>query len=102
MREREEALRAKDEFLALLGHELRNPLAPIITALQLMKLRGDLRTSREQEIIERQARHLVRLVDDLLDISRVTRGKVALDREVVDLSRVVAKAVETASPLLDV
>jgi signal transduction histidine kinase/ActR/RegA family two-component response regulator len=101
IREREEALRAKDEFLAMLGHELRNPLAPIITALQLMKLRGDVRTTREQEIIERQAGHLVRLVDDLLDVSRVTRGKVQLKLEPVELAGVVAKAVETASPLLE-
>lgn len=97
----EAANRAKDEFLAMLGHELRNPLAPIVTALQLMKLRGETRTNREQEIIERQVEHLVRLVDDLLDTSKITRGKVRLDRREVDLGGIVAKAVEIASPLFE-
>jgi signal transduction histidine kinase/ActR/RegA family two-component response regulator len=89
----------KDEFLAMLGHELRNPLAPILTALQLMQLRGG--TSREQQVIERQVRHMSRLVDDLLDISRITRGKVKLVREVVELAPLVARAAEMASPLLE-
>ena len=101
MREKEEASRAKDEFLAMLGHELRNPLAPIVTALNLMKLRAGNRLTREQEIIERQVDHLSRLVDDLLDISRVARGKVDLRKEHVEVSTVVTKAVETASPLLE-
>src|SRR5437879_7851865 len=74
----ESASRAKDEFLAVLGHELRNPLAPILTALHLMRLRDDERSENERAIIERQAQHLVRLVDDLLDVSRITRGKVEL------------------------
>ena len=73
-----EADRRKDEFLALLSHELRNPLAPILTAVELMQLRGDVATPREREVIVRQAQHLVRLVDDLLDVSRVARGKVTL------------------------
>src|SRR6188508_2891523 len=72
--EAETASRAKDEFMAILGHELRNPLAPILTALQLMELRGDPQ-SRERQVIQRQVDHLVRLVDDLLDVSRITRGK---------------------------
>ena len=76
-----EADRRKDEFLALLSHELRNPLAPILTAAQLMQLRGDVATPHEREVILRQAQHLVRLVDDLLDVSRVARGKVTLDEE---------------------
>jgi signal transduction histidine kinase len=97
----EAANRAKDEFLAMLGHELRNPLAPIVTALQLMKLRGDRRSSREQQVIERQVAHLLRLVDDLLDVSRITRGKVALKKEPVELAEAVAKAVEIVSPLLE-
>ncbi|HZS35914.1 MAG TPA: ATP-binding protein [Polyangia bacterium] len=97
----EKANRAKDEFLAMLGHELRNPLAPIVTALQLMKLRGDGRTSKEQIVIERQVRHVVRLVDDLLDVSRITQGKIELKRETFELAEVVAKAVEIASPLLE-
>ena len=83
-----EADRRKDEFLAMLGHELRNPLAPIVTALQLMRLTRGRRRPRERGgIIERQVRHLVRLVDDLLDVSRIARGKVALRREPVDLRR---------------
>ncbi|MDB4971125.1 MAG: response regulator [Myxococcales bacterium] len=95
----EAASRAKDEFLAMLGHELRNPLSPIVTALELMKLRGQ--SSKEQVVIERQVTHLVRLVDDLLDISKITRGKVELRREWVEVSDVLAKAVEMASYLLE-
>ena len=68
----EESSRAKDEFLAVLGHELRNPLAPISTSVHLLRMRGE--QSRELEIVERQVEHLSRLVDDLLDVSRVTRG----------------------------
>jgi PAS domain S-box-containing protein len=97
----EEANRAKDEFLAMLGHELRNPLAPIATALQLMQMRGDGHTSREQQVIERQVRHMMRLVDDLLDVARITRGALDLKLEVLDLRDVLAKALELASPLLE-
>jgi signal transduction histidine kinase len=97
----ESASRSKDEFLAMLGHELRNPLSPIVTALQLMKLRGDGGSTREQQIIERQVDHMVRLVDDLLDIAKITRGKVELDRRATELAPIVAKAVEIASPLLE-
>ncbi|MDF2693369.1 MAG: luxQ1 [Labilithrix sp.] len=95
----EVANRTKDEFLAMLGHELRNPLSPIVTALQLMRLRGV--PSREQEIIERQVKHLTRLVDDLLDVSRITRGKIELHREQTELSDIVGRAVEIVSPLLE-
>jgi signal transduction histidine kinase len=95
----ERANRAKDEFLAVLGHELRNPLSPIATAAQLLRLRGQ--ESRELAVIERQVKHLTRLVDDLLDVSRVTRGKVELQRRAVDLSEVMSRAVEMASPLLE-
>jgi len=71
----EHANRVKDELLAMLGHELRNPLAPIVTALQLMKLRGgDRRSSKAQAVIERQVTYMMRLVDDLLDVSRITQG----------------------------
>ncbi|MEW6706897.1 MAG: ATP-binding protein [Pseudomonadota bacterium] len=101
LQELETALRAKDEFLAMLGHELRNPLSPIVTALHLMKMRGDSRTAREQAIIERQLDHLTRLVDDLLDVSRITRGKVELRKERIELAEVLMKAVEMASPLLE-
>jgi PAS domain S-box-containing protein len=97
----EAANRAKDEFLAVLGHELRNPLAPIVTAVQLMKLRDPEHHGKERTVIERQAQHLVRLVDDLLDVSRITRGKVELKRRRVELSEVVAMAIETASPLFE-
>jgi signal transduction histidine kinase/ActR/RegA family two-component response regulator len=100
-REAEAANRAKDEFLAMLGHELRNPLAPILTALQLMKLKGLHAGSREREVIERQVRHLVGLVDDLLDVSRITRGKIQLRRETVELADVVSRAVEMASPAIE-
>ena len=100
-RDAERANRAKDEFLAMLGHELRNPLAPIRTALQLIRLRGAAGTERECQVIERQVRHLVTLVDDLLDVSRITRGKVDLTRAPIEISDVVAKAIETASPLLE-
>jgi signal transduction histidine kinase/ActR/RegA family two-component response regulator len=97
----EAASTAKDEFLAMLGHELRNPLSPIVTALELMKLRGDGTLTREQEVIDRQTRHLIRLVDDLLDVSRITRGKVELRRQTVEVRDVLAKATEIASPLLE-
>ena len=97
----ESANQAKDEFLAMLGHELRNPLAPILTAVQLMKLRGDTDSERERVIIERQAQHMVRLVDDLLDVARIARGKVQLRETAVDLRAVVHKAVEITSPLLE-
>lgn len=98
--EAREADRRKDEFLALLGHELRNPLAPILTALQVMKLRG-FEGGREQTIVEHQARHLARLVDDLLDVSRITKGKVELKKEPVELASVLATAAEAASPLYE-
>jgi signal transduction histidine kinase len=100
-RDAEHASRAKDDFLAMLGHELRNPLAPIVTALQLLALRGDDPAEREHTIIERQVTHLTTLVDDLLDISRITQGKIELKRESVELSAVVARAVEIASSLLE-
>jgi PAS domain S-box-containing protein len=95
------ASQAKDEFLAMLGHELRNPLSPIVTALQLMKMRGDLQSAKEQAIIQRQVDHLIRLVDDLLDVSRITRGKVELRTEAVEIAQVLAKSVEMASMLFE-
>jgi signal transduction histidine kinase/ActR/RegA family two-component response regulator len=98
--EAEAANRVKDEFLAMLGHELRNPLAPIVTALDLLGRRGLIHT-REFHILERQTQHLVRLVDDLLDVSRIERSKVDLEREPVELSAVVTRAVEMARPLVD-
>jgi len=100
-RQAESANRAKDEFLAMLGHELRNPLAPILTALQLMRLRGISGADRERTVIERQVKHLMTLVDDLLDVSRIARGKVQLRRELVDFADVAARAVEMTSPAID-
>lgn len=97
----EQANRAKDAFLAMLGHELRNPMAPILTALQLMRLKGDDRSLREQEVIERQVRHLMHLVDDLLDIARVMRGGLQLKRGRHDLRDIVSRAMEQASPLFE-
>jgi signal transduction histidine kinase/ActR/RegA family two-component response regulator len=96
----EEANRTKDQFLAMLGHELRNPLAPILTALQLMTLRRG-NGERERAVIDRQVRHLMRLVDDLLDVSRISRGKIELRHRTVDLADIVGTAIETASPLLE-
>lgn len=97
----EDTNRTNDEFLAMLGHEMRNPLAPIVTALQLAKLRGETRIDRELKIIERQVEHMSRLVDDLLDVSRIARGTVELNRRRFDLRDAVARAVEIASPMLD-
>jgi PAS domain S-box-containing protein len=96
-----EADRRKDEFLALLSHELRNPLAPILTAVELMQLRGDVATPHERDVILRQGRHLLRLVDDLLDVSRVARGKVTLTKKRIELAGAVMKALEETAPLFE-
>jgi PAS domain S-box-containing protein len=96
-----QADRRKDEFLAILSHELRNPLAPIITAAQLMKLKGNVPAPDEVEVILRQARHLVGLVDDLLDVSRVARGKVTLTKRTQEVADIVVKAVEATAALLE-
>jgi signal transduction histidine kinase/ActR/RegA family two-component response regulator len=100
-REAEAANRAKDEFLAMLGHELRNPLAPIVTALELMKMDPEGRVTPEREIIERQVLHLRRMVDDLLDVSRIARGVLELARKRIELSAVLQEALEMTSPLLE-
>ena len=99
----QEADRRKDEFLAILAHELRNPLAPIRTAVQLLRKRdlAETQNMRAREVIERQVQHLVCLIDDLLDVSRITRGMITLQRERVLIDAVVARAVETARPLID-
>jgi len=105
--EAEQALRAadqrKDEFLATLAHELRNPLAPIRNALELIRRRPDDRevSGSAREIMERQLRQLVRLVDDLLDVSRITRGSLTLQREPVLLGRVIQNALDVARPLIE-
>ncbi|HET6280207.1 MAG TPA: ATP-binding protein [Polyangia bacterium] len=92
----------KDEFLATLSHELRNPLAPLRSALHLMRLgaEGGGDTVRLREVMERQVNHLTRLVDDLLELSRITRGALELRRERVDLAAIVRNAVETGAPLI--
>jgi PAS domain S-box-containing protein len=95
------ANQAKDDFLAMLGHELRNPLAPIVTALEVMRQRPQGNLERERSVIERQVRHVVRLVDDLLDVSRIIRGRVELAEEPVDVADVVNRAMELAGPLLE-
>ena len=93
-------LEAKDAFLAMLGHELRNPLAPIVAALEVIRLRSRGSLDREHAIIDRQVHHLVRLVDDLLDVSRIARGRVQLRRSRVAVETAVALAVESARPLI--
>jgi PAS domain S-box-containing protein len=103
----EEALREtdrrKDEFLAMLAHELRNPLAPLRNAAQVLKLIGpaDANQRLAREVIERQTQHLTRLVDDLLDVSRITRGKIRLQNEPLNLTTIINRAVETSRPLID-
>ena len=99
----QEADRRKDEFLAILAHELRNPLAPIRTAVQLLRRRelAEAQGNRAREVIERQVQHLVCLIDDLLDVSRITRGMITLQKERVLIDAVVARAVETARPAID-
>jgi signal transduction histidine kinase/ActR/RegA family two-component response regulator len=95
-----EADQRKDEFLATLAHELRNPLAPIRFALEMMKSDAPQATAeRARDVIDRQVRQLVRLVDDLLDVSRITAGKIQLRREPLDLARLMATAVESVTPL---
>jgi signal transduction histidine kinase len=97
-----EADRRKDEFLATLAHELRNPLAPIRNALQILTVRGEANPEIQayRKMIERQVNHLVRLVDDLLDVSRISRGKIELRRDRVRLAEVIQNAVETSGPLI--
>jgi signal transduction histidine kinase/ActR/RegA family two-component response regulator len=98
-----EAGRRKDEFLAALAHELRNPLAPISNTLHLLRSSDSpsVDTQWAHGMIERQVQHLTRLVDDLLDVSRITRGKVTLRREVVELETIIRNAIETSKPLLE-
>jgi len=99
---REEAVRLRDEFLAMLAHELRNPLAPMRNALEIMRLQKieDRLVRDSAAILERQVDHIVRMVDDLMDVARLERGKVLLQRARVDFNRVVAAALETCLPHL--
>ena len=98
-----DADRQKNEFLAILAHELRNPLAPMRNALHLMKMPGTDKAQIEgaRDMMERQLHNLVRLVDDLLDVSRIVRGKIELRKDVLTLAMVITQAVETAQPLID-
>jgi signal transduction histidine kinase len=98
-----EADRRKDEFLATLAHELRNPLVPICNALEILRLAGDRADilASNRAMIDRQVRQMVRLIDDLLDISRISRGKIELRIERVELADVIANAVEGSRPLID-
>jgi signal transduction histidine kinase len=98
-----EAGRRKDEFLAMLGHELRNPLAPVRNALHILRAQrpDDPVVEEMGGLMERQVAHLVRLVDDLLDVSRIARGKIELRKQPVDLAAVVGRAVEASRPFLD-
>jgi PAS domain S-box-containing protein len=98
-----ESNRHKDEFLAMLAHELRNPLAPISNALHVLNLVSSQEPAavEARSLIERQIEQLVRLVDDLLDVSRITRGLIKLQKECVDLSMVIGRAVESSKPLID-
>jgi signal transduction histidine kinase/DNA-binding response OmpR family regulator len=102
-RDLQEADRRKNEFLAMLAHELRNPLAPIRNAVEILRLLGPIAPALESPrcMIERQVEHLVRLVDELLDVSRITGGKVRLKSEPLNLMNVVSRALETSHPLID-
>jgi signal transduction histidine kinase/DNA-binding response OmpR family regulator len=102
-REVQQADRQKNEFLSMLAHELRNPLAPIRNAVEVMKLRTDVPQEYEwaRDVIDRQIRQLTRLVDDLLDVSRITRGKIDLRTEPLDLSAVAVQAVEASRPFVE-
>jgi signal transduction histidine kinase len=100
--EREQADRRKDEFLATLAHELRNPLAPIRNTVNLLRLSAAGQPAGQMwEMMDRQVEHMVRLVDDLMEVSRITRGNIELRKEAVDLAAVIAAAVETSRPLID-
>ncbi len=101
--ELQEANQRKDEFLAMLSHELRNPLAPIRNALELIRRIAppDPKFTWAGEVMDRQVHHLTRLVEELLDVARISQGKIQLNKEPVDLAAVIAQSVETAQPFID-
>ncbi len=101
--ELQDASRRKDEFLAMLSHELRNPLAPIRNALEVVRRIAppDSKLTWAGDVMDRQVRHLTRLVEELLDVARISQGKISLNREPVDLNAVIAHSVETAQPFVD-
>lgn len=96
-----EADKRKDEFLAMLGHELRNPLAPLRTSLELLRHQGDAEVVRLRSVMSRQVDRLTRLVEDLLDVSRISSGVILLQRELVDVVDVLRDAVEASRPIID-
>jgi signal transduction histidine kinase len=97
-----DADRRKDEFMAMLAHELRNPLAPIRNAIQILRMIGpqEGNLKRQRELIDRQVTHMARLLDDLLDVSRITRGKITLKKHPVEVADILGQAMETAQPLM--
>jgi CheY-like chemotaxis protein len=99
----QEADRRKDEFLAMLAHELRNPLAAVSNALRILKHPGasNADADRARAVMERQVQHLARLVDDLLDVSRIMRGHIELRKESIDLATVIGRALESVQPIID-
>jgi signal transduction histidine kinase len=97
----ESANHAKDEFLAMLGHELRNPLAPMLTAVELLRVRLGEAGARERDVIQRQVRNLAQLVDDMLDVAQIRKGKMAIAKESIYARQVVAKALELVTPMLE-
>jgi signal transduction histidine kinase len=103
LEELKQAGRRKDEFLAMLAHELRNPLAPLRNAIQLMRLAhyDAAEVGQASDLMERQVQHLIRLIDDLMDISRITRGKIELRKERIDLGSVVERAIEISRPHIE-
>jgi PAS domain S-box-containing protein len=101
--ELEESRQRTQEFLAMLSHELRNPLAPLRTSVHILRMRGltDPVMLRARDVIERQVQHLARLIDDLLDVSRITSGRIRLSNEAIELETLIDRAVEAARPLID-
>jgi len=101
--ELQEANQRKDEFLAMLSHELRNPLAPIRNALEVIRRIAppDPKFNWAGDVMDRQVRHLTRLVEELLDVARISQGKIQLNKEPIDLAAVIAQSVETAQPFID-
>ncbi|MFL5373208.1 MAG: ATP-binding protein [Myxococcales bacterium] len=94
----EEAIRLRDQFLAMLGHELRNPLGAIVVAVEILNRIGGAQGEKQRGVIERQSRHLARLVDDLLDVARVTSGKVVLQRTPLDVDELLRRCLQAAEP----
>jgi signal transduction histidine kinase len=103
MSELRDADRRKDEFLATLAHELRNPLSPISNALQVWPLveNDPEQLERLRGVMERQVRQIIRLIDDLMDVSRISRGRIQLQKQRVDLRTVISEAIESVQPLID-